>query len=250
MIVVDIGNTNIVVGIYSGKKIKKIVRFDTKDNNIINSLKFLFNTINIIKLKLDYKICTMSSVVPTIDKKIINFFKSLDFKVLNIKISNIPLNIKFNYEAKQIGSDRIANTYAAIKKYGNNSIVIDFGTATTFDVIKNKTYEGGIISPGINISHNALIKKASKLKKISIVRTNSIVGKNTKSSLQSGFYWGYISLINGIINKIIYQKKFEPNIILTGGLAKIFKKEINFKTYYEPNLTLDGLYLIGQIKYA
>ena len=250
MIVVDIGNTNIVIGIYSCKKIKKIVRIKTKEKDIIYSLKFLFNKLNVTKLNLDFKICIISSVVPFINEKIINFFKLLEFKVLNIKISNIPLNIKFNYEAKQLGSDRIANTFAAIEKYGKNSIVVDFGTATTFDVVKNKTYEGGIISPGINISHDALINNAAKLKKISIVRTNSIVGTNTKSSMQSGFYWGYISLINGIINKIINQKKFEPTIILTGGLANIFKKEIAFKTYHEPNLTLNGLYLIGQTKYA
>ena len=250
MIVVDVGNTNIVIGIYSGKKIYKVNRFDTKDNNILQSLKTLFNHRNISKYNFDYKICIISSVVPDIDQKIIVFFRSLNFKVLNVKISNIPQNIKFHYKLGQLGSDRIANTYSAIEKYGNNSIVIDFGTATTFDVIKNKIYEGGIIAPGINISHEALVNNASKLNKILIERTKSIVGKNTKSSMQSGFYWGYISLINGIIDKIIIQKKFKPTIILTGGLANIFKKEIAFKTYYEPYLTLQGLYLIGQTKYA
>jgi len=250
MIVVDVGNTNIVIGVYSGKKIYKVNRFNTKDNNISQSLKALFNHLNISKYNLDYKICTISSVVPDIDQKIIIFFRSLNFKILNVKISNIPQNIKFDYKTGQLGSDRIANTYSAIEKYGSNSIVIDFGTATTFDVIKNKIYEGGIIAPGINISHEALVNNASKLNKISIERTKSIVGKNTKSSMQSGFYWGYISLVNGIIDKIIIQKKFKPTIILTGGLANVFKKEIAFKTYYEPYLTLQGLYLIGQTKYA
>ena len=250
MIVVDVGNTNIVIGIYSGKKIYKINRFKTKNNNISQSLKTLFNHRTISKYNFDYKICTISSVVPGIDQKIIIFFQSLNFKVLTVKISNIPQKIKFHYKFGQLGADRIANTFSAIEKYGNDCIIIDFGTATTFDVIKNRVYEGGIISPGINISHEALVKNASKLNKILIVRTKSIVGKNTKSSMQSGFYWGYISLINGIINKIIIQKKFKPNIILTGGLANIFKKEIEFKTFYEPNLTLQGLYLIGQTKYA
>ena len=250
MIVVDVGNTNIVIGIYSDKKIYKVNRFKTKDDNILQSLKTLFNHRNISKYNFDYKICTISSVVPDLDKKIIVFFRSLNFKVLNVKISNIPQDIKFHYKFGQLGSDRIANTYFAIKKYGNNSIVIDFGTATTFDVIKNKIYEGGIIAPGINISHEALVSKASKLNKIIIARTKSIVGKNTNSSMQSGFYWGYISLINGIIDKIIIQKKFKPTIILTGGLATIFKKEITFKTYHEPYLTLQGLYLIGKTKYA
>ena len=250
MIVADVGNTNIVIGIYSGKKLNKVVRFNTDDVNIFQSLKTLFTSRNIFKYYLDYKIFIMSSVVPTKDKKILSFFKLLKFKVLNIKISNIPQNIKFRYESKQLGSDRIANTYSAIAKYGKNSIVIDFGTATTFDVIINKIYEGGIIAPGINISHDALVNKASKLNIIPIVRTKSVVGRSTKSSMQSGFYWGYISLINGIINKIITRKKFKPNIILTGGLANVFKKEIDFKTFHEPNLTLDGLYLIGLKIYA
>ena len=110
--------------------------------------------------------------------------KSIDFRFLDqYNFANIPQNIKFHYKSGQLGSDRIANTYSAIEKYGNNSIVIDFGTATTFDVIKNKIYEGGIIAPGINVSHEALVNNASKLNKIIIARTKSIVGKNTKNSM-------------------------------------------------------------------
>jgi len=250
MIVFDVGNTNIVIGIYENKKIKKIIRFNTNNINIKSKLQSLFKDNYISKFNLDYKICMMASVVPDIDKKIISFLKSIKLKVLNIKLSNVPQIINFNYESKQLGSDRIANTFAAIKKYGKNSIIIDFGTATTFDVIKNKIYEGGLIAPGINISHEVLVKSASKLKKISITKTKYILGKNTKNSMQSGFYWGYISLINGLIKKIISQKNFKPTIILTGGLAQTFKSEINYNTYHEPNLTLDGLYLIGQSKYA
>ena len=107
-----------------------------------------------------------------------------------------------------------------------------------------------MISPGINISHDALVSNASKLNKISINKINKIIGNNTKSSMQSGFYWGYVSLINGVIQRIILEKKFKPKIIITGGLAKTFETEINYQTYYEPNLTLEGLYLIGKMKYA
>tara|TARA_B100000686_G_C16711819_1_gene929613 strand:- start:1125 stop:1625 length:501 start_codon:yes stop_codon:yes gene_type:complete len=165
-------------------------------------------------------------------------------------MTNIDSNLKFNYQPKQIGADRIANTFAAINKYGKNSLVIDFGTATTFDIIQNNVYQGGVIAPGINISHEALVKNASKLSKIFIKKINKVVGRNTKQSMQSGFYRGYVSLINGIINKIIIERKFKPKIILTGGLAKVFENEIKFTTYYEPNLTLEGLYLIGLKKYA
>ena len=149
-----------------------------------------------------------------------------------------------------MGADRIANTFAAINNYGKNSLVIDFGTATTFDLIQNNIYIGGLIAPGILNSQVSLVNSASKLNKVPIVKIKKIICNDTKSSMQSGFYWGYIGLINGIIERIMVEKKNIPIIILTGGLASIFKDEINYKTYIEPNLTLDGLYLIGQELYA
>ncbi len=250
MIVIDIGNTDIVIGIYTNNKLDKILRFNTKKNKTIELIKSRFTNQYIHRLKIKYKICILSSVVPEINNKILSLFKSLKFKVLNININNIPFDVQFNYQSKELGSDRIANTLAAIQKYGKNCLIIDFGTATTFDVIKNNKYKGGVIAPGIAISHDALVRYASKLKKIPIIRIKTLIGKNTKDSMQSGFYWGYISLINGVIDKIIKQQRFKPAIILTGGLANIFKKEISKKTEHEPNLTLNGLYLIGKIKYA
>ena len=245
MIVIDVGNTNIVVGLFYNKKIDKVIRFNTKDENLLKNLKKL----NILNNKLDYKICIISSVSDYPKKQISTFIKYLNIKSLSINLYNISNRIKFNYISEQLGADRIANSFAAIKKYGKNSLVIDFGTATTFDLIINNEYIGGIISPGINTSHNALINSAFKLRKISITKIKKVIANNTKESMQSGFYWGYVSLINGLITKIMNENKVNPIIVLTGGLAKKFESEIDFETYYEPNLTLDGLYLIGQEKY-
>jgi type III pantothenate kinase len=250
MIVIDIGNTNVVIGIVSRQKIKKIIRLSTKEKKLTIKLKKYFSLLDLTKYNLDFRICIISSVSLVPEKEIMNFFKTLHFKLLNIKATNIPKTIKFNYNYNQLGADRIANTFAAIKKYGKNSLVVDFGTATTFDVVIDSAYEGGLISPGINISHDALVSNAFKLNKILISKVSKVVGKGTRSSMQSGFYWGYVSLINGIIQKIIIEKKFKPKIIITGGLAKIFETQIKYKTYYEPNLTLEGLYLIGKLKYA
>ena len=250
MIVIDIGNTNIVIGIVSKQKIKKTIRLNTKEKKLTLELYKYFKLQDISKYNLDFRICIISSVSEIPEKKITNFFKKLNFKLLNINTNNIPKTIKFNYNYSQLGADRIANTFAAIKKYGKNSLVVDFGTATTFDAIINNVYQGGLISPGINISHDALVFNASKLNKISISKVKRVVGNNTKSSMQSGFYWGYVSLINGVIQRIILEKKFKPKIIITGGLAKTFETQIKYQTYYEPNLTLEGLYLIGKIKYA
>ena len=250
MIVIDIGNTNIVIGIVSKQKIKKTIRLNTKEKKLTLELYKYFKLQDISKYNLDFRICIISSVSLIPEKKIMNFFKTLDFKLLNINAKNVPKIIKFNYNYNQLGADRIANTFAAIKKHGKNSLVIDFGTATTFDVIIDNVYQGGLISPGIDISHDALVSNAFKLNKISINKIKRVVGNSTKSSMQSGFYWGYISLINGVIQRIILEKKFKPKIIITGGLAKTFETQIKYQTYYEPNLTLEGLYLIGKLKYA
>jgi len=250
MIVIDIGNTNIVIATYYQNKIFKSYRINTSVKNLSNNLNTIFDKNSIFSSKLDYNFCIISSVVPKKTKDVRSFFKKNKMKVTVISLRNISKKIKFKYESSQLGSDRIANTYAAIEKFGKNSIVIDFGTATTFDVIENNIYLGGIIAPGINNSHDALVNSAAKLNKIPLKKTNYLIGKKTDHSMQSGFYWGYVSLINGIIRKIIYKKNFKPKIILTGGLGNIFQTEIKFKTFYEPNLTLNGLYLIGKNKYA
>ena len=250
MITVDIGNTNIVIGIYSKKKLSLCIRIKTNERKLLKILTKNFVAKKLNNLKLDYKKCVISSVTNIPTDIIINFFKNLNFQILNINTKNIPKKIKFKYISNQLGADRIANTFAAISKYKKNILVIDFGTATTFDIITNDVYEGGLIAPGINISLDTLVERASKLEKINIIKTKNIIGNNTKHSMQSGFYWGYVSLINGIISKIIKERKIQPNIILTGGLAKIFKDEIKYTTFYEPNLTLEGLYLIGISNYA
>jgi len=245
MIVIDIGNSDTVIGIYKKKKLYKIYRTETKNKNFKKIIYQFFKKNIIITLKSDEKICVISSVVPEVNKIIFFLLKKYSFKIKNININNIPKKIKFKYSKNQLGADRIANSFSGVKKYGSNLIIIDFGTATTFDIIKNNIYIGGTIAPGILVSHESLIKKASKLNKIIIKKTSSIVGKNTEQSMRSGFYWGYVNLINGIIKKIIKEKQYKPKIILTGGLAQIYKKEIRFNSYYEPNLTLEGLYLIG-----
>jgi len=250
MIVIDIGNTDTVIGVYLKKNTKKIFRLDTKQLKLKKNIYNFFLLNKIFKIDKNNKICVISSVVINSEKFISSFIKSNGYEILNINLKNIPNKIKFKYNSNQLGADRIANSFAAINKYGKNSLVIDFGTATTFDLIKNQIYLGGVIAPGINISLKALVNHASKLDDILIKETTNIIGKNTKQSMQSGFYWGYVSLINGIINKLISENKFKPKIILTGGLANTFKKQINYKSFYEPNLTLEGLYLIGIEKYV
>ena len=150
MIVVDVGNTDTVIGIYKKSKLKYVYRFKSKSKKLLSTIKSKINKEIINKLQIEHEVCVIASVVPEINKKIIYIFKRLRFKVLNINYSNIPFNIKLNIDSpKQLGADRIANIIAANFKYGKNCLILDFGTATTFDVMKNNSYEGGIIAPGI-----------------------------------------------------------------------------------------------------
>ena len=252
MILIDIGNTNIVFAVSANNLIKKIIRINTKQNKI--KLKTLINSIIVnyssIKRLDNEKIAIISSVVPSLNYLIINILKKNLIKGLIIKSKDILPFLKINYNLKEIGADRLANSIAIIKNKISNSIVIDFGTATTFEVIKNNIYFGGIIFPGINLSKETLVKKASLLKNTQIVKTNKVVANNTQKSIQSGFYWGYLLAINGLIKKISMENKFKPKIIITGGLANIFKNDIKPKPIIRPNLTLEGLQIIGSNYYA
>ena len=245
MIVIDVGNTNTVLGIYKNNKIINKQRVETKNLKILKLNIKKYFTKNNKKINKS-KICIVASVVPKLNILIREIVLKNNYKYFNLNALNIPFRIKIKYDLNKIGADRIANTVAVINSKYKNCIIIDFGTATTFDVIKNNTYEGGIIFPGIKISLDSLVKNAALLKKTKIFKISKIVTNNTKQSIQSGFYWGYLSLINGIIQKIIKEKKIKPKIIMTGGLAKIFKDQIILKPILNENLTLEGLGIIGK----
>ena len=205
MILIDIGNTNIVFAVSSYKILKSITRLETNQN--IDQLNISIKKIikNLIKIKkLDNpNIAVISSVVPKLNKPIIKILKIYKINQLLLKSKNILPFLKIDYNLNEIGADRIANSIAVINKNIINSIVIDFGTATTFEVINDSIFSGGLIFPGINLSKDNLINNTSLLKNTDVIKTKLIVAKNTKDSIRSGFYWGYVFAINGIIKKII-----------------------------------------------
>ena len=151
---------------------------------------------------------------------------------------NKLLKIKVNQ--KQIGSDRLANAISVIDKK-NNFIVVDFGTATNFDVIIKDNYIGGVLAPGVSLSLSTLSDKASLIPKIKLEKPKSIIGKNTISAIRAGFYHGYAGLIDNIIKMIIKQTGKSFNIILTGGHSSLFKNSIKNKTIIKKNLTINGV---------
>ena len=208
------------IKMFKGNLIKTIIR--KKINKDLNSV-FLF-----------------SSVVPKVFKNIKKSLRFTKHKVLEIKNLNLNKIIQINVKnKKQLGSDRIANAIGAKKI--KNCLILDFGTATTFDVIKNGIYEGGVIAPGVKLSIKNLSQATALLPSINLHSNQKKIGKNTKEALNAGFVWGYEGLINNIIEKIISKNKKKFKIILTGGYANFFKKMIKNDVTVDQDITIKGI---------
>jgi len=240
----DIGNTTTKICLIEKNtlKIKKIIYFNS---NNISSNNFLRKELKkIIKNKSINKVALFSSVVPKyqlILKKLLK--KIYKIKLREIKESTINKIIKINIKNRnQVGSDRIANAVGVYKKYKTNCIVLDFGTATTFDVVtKSGVYNGGVIAPGVNLSIKSLSSSADQIPIFSIKKQKKVIGKNTTEALYSGFYWGYSGLINNIILKIEKETKKKYKIIFTGGYADLFKTSIIRSFTIDKNITIEGI---------
>ncbi len=240
----DIGNTNTKICLINSKNLNLKKSFNFVSKNILSSsfLKKQFK--KIIKKEKINKFALISSVVPKYNSFLKSFLKRFyKLELKEIKDKKINKIIKINIKNKnQIGSDRIANAVGVFKKYKSNCIVLDFGTATTFDVVtKNGIYNGGIIAPGINLSIKSLIKSADQIPKFKLKKHKKIIGKNTLEALRSGFYWGYIGLINNIIFKIEKETGRKYKIIFTGGYADLFKNSIKKPFKIDKNITINGI---------
>ena len=148
--------------------------------------------------------------------------------------------MKIKVNRKQVGSDRLANSIAVISKK-KNYIILDFGTATTFDVVIGNVYRGGVIAPGVNISLKTLINKATLIPKLNLKKIKKVIGKNTVNAVRSGFFWGYVGLINNIIELIMKETKKSFKIIITGGFSRLFVNSLRFKVIIDKDITLKGL---------
>ena len=236
-IIGDIGNTSTRICLFNKSKILRSVVFDTK--KIVNKSYIKKVIKRVSKKNLKRKIL-FSSVVPTAFKEIKKILNKINFKVLEIKSLNLKKLIKINVkDINQLGSDRIVNSIEG-KKY-KNCLIVDFGTATTFDIVRDKIYEGGVIAPGVKLSIKNLSQSTALLPRFKLKNIQKSYGKNTIDALNAGFIWGYDGLINNIINKITVNWKTSYKIILTGGYANLFKKIIKRKIIVDQNITIKGV---------
>lgn len=241
----DVGNTNIVLGVYQADQLVHYWRISTDKSSTVDEYAVIVrNLFNFEGLNFDQiNGAIVSSVVPpltpTLEKMIKNYFGITPF----IVGPGVKTGISIVYDnPREVGADRIVNAVAAFNKYGGPLIIVDFGTATTFCAISEKgEYLGGAIAPGIGISTEALFQRASKLPRIEIVKTKNIIGKNTISGMQAGIYYGFCGQVDRIVQLMKKELGGEVKVVATGGLAELIAEDSEMIQTVDPFLTLEGL---------
>jgi len=251
LLVIDVGNTNTSLGVYRGAELVAHWRLTTNRARTVD--EYGVHARNLFELAaLDFKAINaiaIASVVPPLNYTLKTMAETY-FNLSPLFVdSNANTGLKILYEpATDVGADRIVDAVAAIEKYGAPCIIVDFGTATTFDVINsNGEYLGGVITPGIMISSDALFERAAKLPRVDIKRPQRVIGSSTTTAMQSGLYYGYTALVDGVLKKIVEElggSGKPPHVIATGGLAPLIATGSEFIKVVDDTLTLDGLRLI------
>ena len=232
----DIGNTETKICLVNNNKIIKKILIPSKGKKL-DILRKHFRNFKFSKLK-KILIC---SVVPSTFKELKSYFaKKTKIRCFELKELNLRSILKIDVNYKQVGSDRLANAISVLNKK-KNFIILDLGTATTFDVLIGNNYKGGIISPGIKLSLKTLSNEASLIPKINLRKMTKVIGKDTKSAVRSGFFWGYAGLIDNVIDLIKKETKKSFKIIITGGFSKLFKNSIKTKVKQDFDITINGL---------
>ena len=249
LLVLDVGNTNTTLGLYDEDKLTHSWRLTSERQRTVDEYGIMCRSLlHLCDLNSDsITDIAVSSVVPPLDFTLYKmaeiYFKTTPLFV-SPKNSGMPLLID---NPAEVGSDRIVNAVAAFEKYGGASIIVDFGTATNFDVIsKNGEYMGGVICPGIQISADALFQRAARLYRVDIRHPEKVIGTNTTDCVQSGLYYGSIGLVDGILEKMIEELGDKAQVIATGGLAPLISKGSRLIEAVDQDLTLEGLKLIYQ----
>ncbi|MFZ5988116.1 MAG: type III pantothenate kinase [Bacillota bacterium] len=249
ILVMDVGNTNIVLGVYEGKKLLVHWRMGTDREKTSDEFgMFIVSLFNHEKVDIgSVEAVIIASVVPPIMYSLEHAIRKY-FKMEPIIVGpGVKTGINIKYEnPREVGADRIVNAVAAYEIYGGPLIIVDFGTATTFCAVTSKCeYLGGVICPGIKISAEALFQKAAKLPRIELAKPDSVIGRNTVASMQSGIVYGYVGKVDYIVRRMKKEMK-EDNIkvIATGGLARMIASESETIDEINGLLTLEGLRII------
>jgi len=245
LLVVDVGNTNVVLGIYRGDVLAGSWRLATARERTADEYGILTKQlIGDVAGNLDGAI--VSSVVPPLNSAFAGMIEQ-HFGIEPLFVEpGVKTGIAIHVDNPQeVGADRIVNCVAAFERYGGPTIIVDFGTATTFDVVTaNAEYVGGVIAPGLNISAEALFARASRLPRVDIRRPPTVIGTNTVVNMQSGLYFGYLGLVDGILARMKSELPPLKKILATGGLAALLAPDSEYIEEVVDDLTLEGLKII------
>lgn len=251
LLVIDVGNTNTVLGLYDGDKLVYDWRIRTEIGHTVDEYGMLiYNLYKSSRIKIKKVGAITGIIISCVVPPMLNILEPLSVKYFNVKPMIVGPGIKtgmpiYYDNPKEVGADRIVNAVAAYQKYKRESIIVDFGTATTFDYISKKgEYLGGCIAPGIVISSEALFQRAAKLPRVEFSRPKTVITKDTITAMQAGIMFGYAGLVDGIVERIKEEVKSNPLVIATGGLAKVVAPETKSIDKVEDMLTLDGLLII------
>jgi type III pantothenate kinase len=249
LFVIDAGNTNTSLGVFAGAELVAHWRLTTARSRTVD--EYGVHARNLFELAgIDFKSITaiaIASVVPPLNYTLKTMAETY-FHLTPLFVDHTTAGLKILYEpASDVGADRIVDAVAAVQKYGAPCIVVDFGTATTFNAINQEgEYVGGVITPGIMISTDALFERTAKLPRVDIRRPQKVIGSSTITAMQSGLYHGFVGLVDGVLRKMIDEigGTRAPRIIATGGLASLIATGSEFSELVDDTLTLEGLRLI------
>jgi len=248
LLAVDVGNTETVLGVFSDRDLTRQWRISTVADRTADELALMFGgLLEHQDLSFDRNVTAVviASVVPTATQALREMVRRyFGFRPLVVEPgvkTGIPV---LTDNPKEVGADRVLNAVAAIDLHGSPAVVVDFGTATTFDAVSEKgEYVGGVIAPGVQISAAALYEHTARLPRVELVAPSSVIGKNTVESVQSGIMYGYASMVDGVVERMA-KELGKPTVIATGGLAPVMIEECSSVDHHEPWLTLQGLRIV------
>jgi type III pantothenate kinase len=248
LLAIDVGNTNIVYGLFDGTRLSHQFRVETSRGRTSDEYAVVVRQLLAMRdvAASDVKAAIVASVVPALTEPMLELVRrgfGLEALVVG---PGIKTGMSILYEnPREVGADRIVNAVAAYERWPQGAIVVDFGTATTFDVITARgEYAGGVIAPGLSVSADALYQATAKLPRVEIVRPATVIGRNTVASMQSGLVFGYAGLVDAIVGRIRGEIDFAPRVVGTGGLAPLVAREAHTIDECDDMLTLQGLAIL------
>ncbi len=248
LLCIDCGNTNTVFSIWDGKTFLATWRTSTEHQRTADQYYVWLSTLmNFQKIDVEITEVIISSTVPRVVFNL-RVFADRYYNCRPVVVGKqgcaLPVDVRVD-EGTQVGPDRLVNTVAGFDKYGGDLIVVDFGTATTFDVVDTDgAYIGGVISPGVNLSLQALHEAAAALPNVDVTKPERVIGTNTVACMQSGVFWGYVGLVNGVCDRIKAERGRPMKVVSTGGLAPLFQQGHALFDHFEDDLTMHGLTVI------